>query len=497
MLRMKELALLFVSVLAISFAAETLSAQDEVDIRLKSEANKIRHDAVSISMKSIPVEFNAQTPKPIRKIKKHSRPFKVNPTYLQQLEDAANEEGKAIAHADPNASNMPSRPPGEGGLCISYPGVASTDWNPPDPHAAAGIDQIVVVVNSSIAVFYKENGLPLTQVTTSSFFEPVSPPSTFIYDPKVVYDPHEDRFIILYLCTDDISQSSYLVAVSESGDAMGNWWLYNLDASMNGSTPVDEWADYPGLGFDYSDAVYVTSNQWGFTSGFQYSKIRILKKEELYAGSITGWYDFWDMRYHDNGVVFTIKPAVTLSDAGGEYLLSNIWYGANYTTYWKITDAASETPTLTRMPKVNLSATYSIPPNPVQAGSNARLSPVGPMTQDVFFRNGKLYTAFSQSYNWDEREVSAVRLIGIDTGTSVPFLDEIYGAAIVKPVIYLSRFLWLIVDVVVIDGLINGLATIYDGSSEFMSKVQTGRVRSYATLFVIGVVILIAYMVME
>ncbi len=77
------------------------------------------------------------------------------------------------------------------------------------------------------------------------------------------------------------------------------------------------------------------------------------------------------------------------------------------------------------------------------------------------------------------------------------YVDEIYGAIIVRPVINLSLFLWKVVDVVFIDGFINGFATMYDGSSEFMSKMQTGRVRSYATLFVIGVVILIAYMVME
>ena len=78
------------------------------------------------------------------------------------------------------------------------------------------------------------------------------------------------------------------------------------------------------------------------------------------------------MRYHDNGVVFTIKPAVTLSDAGGEYLLSNIWNGANYTTYFKVTDAGTDTPTLTRLPRVDLAATYAFPPNPTQPHTSSK-----------------------------------------------------------------------------------------------------------------------------
>ncbi len=77
------------------------------------------------------------------------------------------------------------------------------------------------------------------------------------------------------------------------------------------------------------------------------------------------------------------------------------------------------------------------------------------------------------------------------------YVDEVYDAIVVRPVVSLSRFLWKIVDVVFIDGLINGLATIYSDVSQFFRGVQTGRVRSYATLFVMGVVVLVAYVVLR
>jgi len=77
------------------------------------------------------------------------------------------------------------------------------------------------------------------------------------------------------------------------------------------------------------------------------------------------------------------------------------------------------------------------------------------------------------------------------------YVDEIYGAILVRPVVYLSLFLWKIVDVVFIDGLINGLATAYSDVSQYFRGVQTGRVRSYATLFVVGVVVLVAYVVLR
>jgi len=429
MIRRTTLAVVVALICACIMLTGAVNAQGDPSFNYKSGRNNSPQEAKLVRLADLPLEIDAQTPKPIRRIKHHPRPFVVSEELLESIKAASHYEGQAIAHPDPGSAENDAKPMAPGFPCKSFVGITSTGWNPPDPHVAVGLDHVVAVVNSSIAVFSKESGELLYQVTAESFFAPVSPPSTFIFDPKVVYDPFADRFVVLFLCTDDVSQSSYLVAASKTSDAMGDWWLYDLDASMVGTTVEDNWPDYPGLGFDYSDAVYVTSNDWGFTSGFKYSKIRILKKEELYSGTLSGWHDFWDMRYHDNSVVFTIKPAVTLSDAGGEYLLSNIWYGANYTTYFKIEGAGTPSPTITRMPRVTLSASYSIPPNPSQANSSATLQPVGPMTQDVFYRNDKLYTSFAQSYNWGSGEVAAARLVGIDVNTSDAFLDDIYGSA--------------------------------------------------------------------
>ncbi len=409
-------------------ACDALFGKTAPGTRAESAQHSETINAATVSMRSISLDFDAQTPKPSKRIKHHPRPFRVDKAYIEQLREAGQRDGIAIAKQDPGALNRSKDDDIDGVPCRSYNGINSTGWNPPDPHVAVGTDHVVVVVNSSIAVFHKESGSPLYQVTSQSFFAPVSPPSTFIFDPKVVYDPFEDRFIILFLCTNDVSQASYLVAVSKTGDAMGEWWLYNLDATLTGDIPADVWPDYPGLGFDYSDAVYITSNDWGFTTGFQWSKIRILKKAELYSGAITGWHDFWRMRYNNNETAFTVKPAVTLSDAGGEYCLSNVWYGANFTTYWKITDAGTDDPTIQLMPQVNLIASYTPPPNPTQPYTSATLQAIGPMTQDVFFRNEKLYTAFAQSFNWGSGYVASLRLIGIDVATASPFLNEIYGA---------------------------------------------------------------------
>jgi NADH-quinone oxidoreductase subunit L len=77
------------------------------------------------------------------------------------------------------------------------------------------------------------------------------------------------------------------------------------------------------------------------------------------------------------------------------------------------------------------------------------------------------------------------------------YVDEFYGAIIVRPIVYFSLFLWKVFDVVVIDGFLDGMANAYQDASQALRTAQTGRLRTYATLFVFGVVIIIGLMILE
>jgi NADH-quinone oxidoreductase subunit L len=77
------------------------------------------------------------------------------------------------------------------------------------------------------------------------------------------------------------------------------------------------------------------------------------------------------------------------------------------------------------------------------------------------------------------------------------FVDEIYGALIIRPIVKSSLFLWKIFDVLIIDGLINGIATIIGDISNGVRTVQTGKVRTYATIFLLGVVLVIGYAILK
>ncbi len=73
------------------------------------------------------------------------------------------------------------------------------------------------------------------------------------------------------------------------------------------------------------------------------------------------------------------------------------------------------------------------------------------------------------------------------------YVDEFYGAVVVRPVVYFSLLLWKIFDVIIIDGTINGVAVIWRDLSDALRHLQSGKLRNYATIFVAGVIVLVAY----
>jgi NADH-quinone oxidoreductase subunit L len=74
------------------------------------------------------------------------------------------------------------------------------------------------------------------------------------------------------------------------------------------------------------------------------------------------------------------------------------------------------------------------------------------------------------------------------------YVDEIYDTAVVNPIENTSRsFLWKIVDVKLIDGFVNGVATVFAGLAGILRTTQTGLARSYAAVILLGAVIVIGY----
>ena len=73
------------------------------------------------------------------------------------------------------------------------------------------------------------------------------------------------------------------------------------------------------------------------------------------------------------------------------------------------------------------------------------------------------------------------------------YVDELYAAVIVKPLLWIStNFLWKTVDVAGIDGVVNGIADNATAIGDTVRHTQSGNTRSYAVWVVVGALVVIA-----
>ncbi|MBI3798028.1 MAG: NADH-quinone oxidoreductase subunit L [Deltaproteobacteria bacterium] len=73
------------------------------------------------------------------------------------------------------------------------------------------------------------------------------------------------------------------------------------------------------------------------------------------------------------------------------------------------------------------------------------------------------------------------------------YVDEIYDAIIVQPVVAASNWLWQVWDTLVIDGTVNGTAHTMEANGLLLRLWQTGNVQNYALSFLVGAIVILGY----
>ena len=78
------------------------------------------------------------------------------------------------------------------------------------------------------------------------------------------------------------------------------------------------------------------------------------------------------------------------------------------------------------------------------------------------------------------------------------FVDELYNAVVVNPIARGSdKFLWRFTDITVIDGIVNGTASIINYISGKIRKIQTGVTQFYAVVMMLGIIIALFWIIMS
>lgn len=286
-------------------------------------------------------------------------------------------------------------------LVTTFPGIVATGWAPPDCALAAGPDDILLVVNSSIALYDKRGNLQRPIIVLDQWFANVAQQHK-IFDPRALYDQYSDRWVLVTaaLGPDNSPISLFLLSVSETSDPKGNWHNYALDATLDGAIKTNNWGDYPALGVD-DKALYITANMFVFDAGFAYAKIRIIDKAGPYAGKPVSFTDIPHLRDPNNAAAFTVQPCHTYGpNPQAQYFVSAVFPGSNELVLWTLTNPLVAAPTITAQ-TVPVSA-YNQAPMAQQQGGGNPIDTGDTRLQNAVLRDGAVWTTLTTRHNWGQ-----------------------------------------------------------------------------------------------
>lgn len=252
---------------------------------------------------------------------------------------------------------------------------------PPDNHAAVSKgNKAVSVMNSTIAVHDATTGAYITRKGLKQFSLSVGLNNAFNdfrYDPKIVYDPIEDKFICVML--NGTVQFNYIViGFSQTNDPSGTWNFYKFYGNYEGDTT---WFDYPQISITQNE-FFLTGNKIMFDSswqaGFRKTVIYQIRKADGYTGAASITYRIWDSIQYNNKYLrclYPLNPADVIPGPS-QYFLSNRNFDVTNDSVFlvKIPDIIGATDsTLTVTPIVS-SLPYGVPPNGRQPDTSATLA---------------------------------------------------------------------------------------------------------------------------
>jgi hypothetical protein len=151
---------------------------------------------------------------------------------------------------------------------------------PPDTMGAVGLAHLVTMLNSEVRIQDK-TGAVVSTLSLDAFWDPTLP-----FDPRVVYDPFQHRWIAVVVAGARSSASSICFAVSQSSSPLAGWNQACLDVSASNT----HWADFPAIGFN-KDWIIVTVNLVPISSGSWQGLVYAIHKTNFYAGAFEAY--FW------------------------------------------------------------------------------------------------------------------------------------------------------------------------------------------------------------
>lgn len=266
---------------------------------------------------------------------------------------------------------------------------------PPDTQGAVGPNHLMVTLNQDVVIQERSPtlGAVVKTVSLTNFWRSAGVTDTT--DPRVVYDPFNNRWITSVSGNPSAANSGVMVGVSATSDPTGQWFLYKAQVD---STNL-HFCDFPTLGFNKTWVV-IMCNVFANDSTVNYFQglIFVFSKTDLYAHG-TGAHTVLNTGPVNMGDS-NVTPANTYDNSiAPEYLVEE--YNGNNNgvgamRLWQITGAVGS-PVLSTIAYPSTSLTWD-ESGPYDNFGPQLGGPPGADTGDarignVIYRNGTLWTA--------------------------------------------------------------------------------------------------------
>ena len=328
---------------------------------------------------------------------------------------------------------------------------------PPDQGLCVGNGFVVEPINVALAVYSSTGSLLSGPVPLNQFYR-LAPELSgsvfgpFLSDPRCYFDPGTQRWFhtILEIDTDPKTgnfgtHSSTLIAVSKTSNPIGDYFLFSIDTTDDGThgTPKHPhcpcFGDQPLLGAD-AHGIYISTNEFPIanTPFFNGSQIYAISKTALEGGAATKVVHInagaipVPKQDQATGIWYSIQPATSpnevendAANAGVEYFLSALQFGPapfdNRIAVWALSNTSSlesSKPNTTLQHVVIKSEAYGVAtsrpfaatqkagPTPLRDFLNRNFNDKDPLEllnanddrmNQVVFANGNLYSGVNTS----------------------------------------------------------------------------------------------------
>jgi hypothetical protein len=227
-------------------------------------------------------------------------------------------------------------------------------------------------------MYRKSNQALEKSVTLNAFFGYFE---QSLFDPRCIYDPVWDRFIITAEAFEEVDGDQYhYIAISRTTNALGAYWIYAINV---GALYGGNFWDFPQLGMT-QDALIITAHLFDSSDIFVESGLMTFAKARVYNGlGVT--YPYWW------GLNWNITPSIMRDQECWSVLVCADGYSGNTgLNYYYLGNAENPACALLYGPYFVDTVDYFIPPNASQPGTAERLD-----TSDCRFVNASTQVGYN------------------------------------------------------------------------------------------------------